>query len=201
MPPTLDEFKELLATRQVREIAEEVVIGGEARHVSNEQLQFIQDAICAKFGLEKTDLTLHVVGSAKLGYSIVEKKGQESGFKPRYRPFQPGQSDVDIAVVSGKLFQILWNELAIYSHKSWPFPWKSKRLGDYMLIGWLRPDHFPKISSPSKLASWSEVFHNLSSTHKLDYKKYRGGLYFSRQHLLRYHERAILECKHLENNI
>lgn len=74
MPPTLDEFKKLLATKQVREIAEEVVIGGEARHVSNEQLQFIQDAICAKFGLEKKELTLHVVGSAKLGYSIVEKK-------------------------------------------------------------------------------------------------------------------------------
>ncbi|QDL55029.1 hypothetical protein [Rhodoferax aquaticus] len=201
MPPTLDEFKQLLATKQVREIAEEIVIGGDAIHVSNEQLQFIQDEICAKFGLVKNDLTLHVVGSAKLGYSIVEKTGQESGFKPRYRSYRHGQSDVDIAVVSGKLFQILWHELAVYSHGSRPFPWESKRLGDYMLIGWLRPDHFPKIPSPSKLASWSEVFRSLSTNHRLDYKKYSGGLYFSRQHLLRYHERAILECQHLENKL
>ena len=201
MPPNLQEFKTLLATKQVREIAEEIVIGGEARHVSNEQLQIIHDEICAKFGLAANDLTLHVVGSAKLGYSIVEKIGSEAGFKPRYRSYRPGQSDVDIAVVSGRLFQMLWHELAVYSHSSRPFPWESKRLGDYMLIGWLRPDHFPKIPSPSKLASWSEVFRSLSTNHKLDYKKYSGGLYFSRQHLLRYHERAIRECQHLENII
>lgn len=201
MPPTLEEFKRLLATKPVREIAEEIVIGGVARHVSNEQLRYIEEAICAKFGLDTHDVTLHVVGSAKLGYSIVEKIGQESGFKPRYRSYQAGQSDVDIAVVSGKLFQMLWHELATYSHNSRPFPWESKRLGDYMLIGWLRPDHFPKIPSPCKLASWSELFRNLSNSHILDYQKYSGGLYFSRQHLLRYHERAILECQHLERHL
>lgn len=198
MPPTLLEFKQLLATKQVREIAEEIVIGNEAKYVTSEQQQFIQEQICAKFGLEKNDLAVHIVGSAKLGYSIVEKFGQESGFKPRYRSYQPGKSDVDVAVVSGRLFQMLWHELAIYSHSSRPFPWKSERLGDYMLIGWLRPDHFPKVSSPSKLASWSEVFRGMSNDHRLGYKKFSGGLYFSRQHLLRYHERAILECQHLE---
>jgi hypothetical protein len=201
MPPNLDEFKRLLVTKHVKEIVEQIVIGGGAKHVSGTQLIYIQQAICAKFGLELNDVNLYIVGSAKLGFSIVEKSGKPSGFMPRYRSYRPGQSDVDIAVVSGKLFQMLWHELAIHSHNSRPFPRESKRLGDYMVIGWLRPDHFPRIPSPSKIASWSELFRSLSTDHNLDYKKYSGGLYFSHQHLLRYHERAVQECQHLEKNL
>lgn len=198
MPPTLDQFKLLLATKSLREIVEEIVLKGEARHVTAKQIDLINQSICAKFGLVENDISIHVVGSAKLGYSLVEKKSSEGGFKPRYRTYRPGQSDVDIAVVSGKLYQMLWNELAMHSYSSRPFPWESKRLGDYMVIGWLRPDHFPKIPSPSKLASWSEIFRDLSTDRQLDYKKYSGGLYFSRQHLLRYQERAVNECQYLE---
>mgnify|MGYP001567753259 CR=1 FL=1 len=196
--PTLDEFRRLLTERDVSEIVNDIIISNEARHVNSGEIDHIKNAICAKFGLAIGDVEIYVVGSAKLGFSLVEKQSPDNGYQPRYREYRPGRSDVDIAVVSGKLFQILWRELAIFSHSSRPFPWRADMLGSYMVVGWLRQDHFPKIQSPSKLTNWSEVFRELSVEKGLGYRKFSGGLYFSRSHLERYQARSVAECQSME---
>lgn len=196
--PTLDEFRRLLAEKNASEIVDYLLDNDEAKHVTPDQMSHIRDVICAKFGLAADEVGVHVVGSAKLGFSLVEKQSPDYGYQPRYREYRPGRSDVDIAVVSAKLFQMLWRDLAVFSHSSRPFPWRADMLGSYMVVGWLRQDHFPKISSPSKLTNWAEVFRELSVEKKLGYRKFSGGLYFSRSHLIRYQLRSVAECQSIE---
>lgn len=45
-------------------------------------------------------VTAYVVGSAKLGFSYIEKRQGDVIIKPAYRNYEPGRSDVDIAIVS-----------------------------------------------------------------------------------------------------
>jgi hypothetical protein len=140
---TLAEFKMLCATRSPEEIVDEVILTDDALHVSAENCAYIARSLSTTFGVAEKSAQTWIVGSAKLGFSII-KKSRAGCIYPRYRPFSP-VSDIDIAVVSPDIFRLIWNDLSIYAHGQPWMPWDSGKLGDYFLYGWLRPDHFPKV--------------------------------------------------------
>ena len=191
---TVAEFKNLIATCDAKSAAESIFITDGADRVSDAQVSTIRSKLSTTVGVPVADIEVRIVGSAKLGFSIVEKN-RAGVLLPRYRPFGP-DSDIDVAVISSPIFHQIWDAIGNYSYNSSYFPWRSERLGDYLVCGWLRPDHFPINVRPC--ADWSVCFDRLSRDWSPGSRKVRGGLFYSRDHLIRYQERSVKEC---QNNL
>lgn len=192
--PDATEFRTLIRAQPAEQVVDDVLFANEAKHVSAEQLQAVDVALRTAFGLDADDLLeLIVVGSSKLGYSVCEKRLRSGELLPRYRKFS-ANSDIDIVVVSQKLYFKFWRELSAYSHAQRPFPWGSGALGDYHVVGWLRPDTFPAVNRPPLCVRWWEVFGGLGRRYFSD-RKVRGGLYFMRSFAHEYHRRAVDSCR------
>lgn len=116
---------------------------------------------------------IRIVGSAQLGFSCYKK-----------RDFTPGQSDLDIAIISPSLFRQFSEE--VY--------WLTKRYSDLtkfgftrgvsnveqfrnaLSIGFFRPDLMPDCARKDR---WREFFERLSEKHSDLFKNINGGIYLS----------------------
>lgn len=192
------DFKKALQLNSAFDVVADIVLADGAEHVSHAALQYAEEIIRSKFQIAtQHSLKIIVVGSAKLGFSIAEKPVLGRNSLPRYRDFDPYNSDIDLAIVCQKLYFDIWRDLSTYSHNQTPFPWDSQ-LGKYALVGWLRPDHFPKLQRPLSCMKWWELFHNLSNSTPFNRRKMRGGLYFHKDFLNQYQQRAVLSAQKAE---
>ena len=194
----IDDFKDALRTRPATEVVGEIILGPGAKFVSQEAIDHATQRLRSEFRLaQQYQLEVVVVGSAKLGFSIAEKKVQGKPSLPRYREFDPVSSDIDLAIVSQKLFYDIWRDLSAYSYRQTPFPWESP-LSKYLVLGWLRPDKFPTVGRPLGCQQWWELFNELSTSSIFKRKKVRGGLYFHRNFLNQYQQKAVLAAQQFE---
>ena len=194
----LADFKRALRESSAADVVSNIILAAGAKHVTTEALQHAEAMLRSKFQIgEKHTLEIVVVGSAKLGFSIAEKTVAGRNPLPRYREFDPYISDIDLAIVSQKLYFDIWRDLSTYSHNQSPFPWDST-LGKYALVGWLRPDHFPTLQRPLSCMKWWELFQNLSNSKQFSRRKVRGGLYFHRDFLHQYQQRAVVLAQKAE---
>jgi hypothetical protein len=191
---TPEDFQARLLSDELEQILDEVLLAEEAVHVSAEQRAMLEKSIREAYSVSATYLTLYIVGSSKLGFSISEKRLIDGRILPRYRLYR-AESDIDVAVVSKAIFEILWDELSIHAHSHARIPWDSGRLGDYMVYGWLRPDHFPRGVRLRRCDNWWDLFRRLSSDSRLGRRAVRGGLFHSVDHMRRYQLRALRECR------
>lgn len=191
---TPEEFCNQLLSNDIDELVDNVLLSGNVVHFDNDKQRQVSRAICDKYEVSSADLALHIVGSAKLGFSISEKKKKDGTLLPRFRPFSP-ESDVDVAIVSERVFESIWDELSCHAHRSPWMPWDSGKLGDYMVYGWLRPDHFPKNVRLRKCDDWWDVFRQLSADSRFGRRTIRGALFHSQEHLRRYQLRGLYECR------
>lgn len=192
--PTVEEFRAALADADAGAIVDRWLLAPGAKHVESEKIDRIQSRLAAAYGVQIDDTNVWITGSAKLGFSISEKKRKDAPTLPRYRPFG-ALSDIDVAVVSPPIFDLVWGELARHSHQQPYFPWASGRLGDYFVCGWIRPDHFPKNVRLRRCDDWKDTFRHLSGRYR---RSVKGGLFHSVEHLRRYMSRAVNECIDLE---
>ena len=159
-----DEFKALIPQLSDSEIVSQVILAGSAVHVSESNITYLIRRIAESFGVNKEEVRLHIVGSAKLGFSLSEKRKRDGRTLPRYRPFCD-KSDIDVAIVCTSIFSMLWADLSAYAYrKARIMPWDSRKLGHYLVHGWLRPDHFPgradsKCSNGGAKTSWGYGSH------------------------------------------
>jgi hypothetical protein len=191
---TPEEFCNQLLTNDIEDVVDNVLLGGEAIHFNADQQRQVSRAVCSKFGVDEADLDLRIVGSAKLGFSISEKRKNGGTSLPRFRLFSP-ESDVDIAIVSERVFESIWDELSRHAYRKPWMPWDSGKLGDYMIYGWLRPDHFPKNVRLRRCDDWRDLFSRLSADSRFGRRAIRGALYHSLEHLRRYQLRGLSECR------
>lgn len=190
---SVDAFKKLLNELEPHDLVENYLLSQGALHVSDLNIGKIKNAIARKYNISNDSLEIWVVGSAKLGFSISEKR-RANEFLPRYRPFS-AFSDVDIAVVSPKIFERIWLELSTYAHfNTRIMPWNSDKLGDYLVHGWLRIDKAPRRARLPLCDDWGDCFRSLSANSSLGRRSIRGGLYYSKEFLIQYHCRSIIEC-------
>lgn len=141
--PTVAEFRASLAGADACDIVDAYLLTDGAVHVRDDDITYISQSVAASYGVSTADVRVFVTGSAKLGFSIVEKRTNGGTSLPRYRRFSE-ISDIDVAVVSPPIFDAIWLELSTHFHGAVFFPPNTERLGDYLVCGWLRPDHFPK---------------------------------------------------------
>lgn len=186
------EFRDSLAARDVDAVIDQWLLRDEAIHVSTEDMEFLKDTLSKAFNVPADGISLWITGSAKLGFSMTPKR-RDGVFFPRYRSFSE-ISDIDVAVVAPEIFDLVWGDLSAYSHRAAHFPWASGRLGDYMTVGWLRPDKFPKNVRLRHCDAWWDTFRKLSRSPRFKRRTVRGGLFHSVDHLRRYMGRAVNDC-------
>lgn len=197
---TPDEFREQLRKSPPENIVEQIILTDEpGPYTSHEALAELRMKIRAKFDLkEDQPLSTVVVGSAKLGFAILDKPGREGRpYKPAYRAYQPGQSDIDVAVISPPLYGKIWQALALYGTNQHIFPWRTD-LSPYMLHGWIRPDKFPS-SGPQRCTDWKDLICEVSRSPHFRYKKLRCGIFHSRYFLSIYQQRGVIAAKTAES--
>jgi hypothetical protein len=194
---SVDDFKQRLLLGEKDFLPDDVLLGPEAAHVSPTNIDFLKGALSRTFS-SRDDIPVDVwiVGSAKLGFATREKIKNGVVF-PRYRPFS-GDSDVDVAVISDAIFGTIWHELAEHAHRAIRMPWNSQYLGDYLVCGWLRPDHFPNQVRLRHCDAWWDLFRRLSTERRFGPRRIRGGLFADISHLRRYLNRSIEECEQAE---
>jgi hypothetical protein len=192
---SIPEFRELCKIESADKIVEDVLLTGQALHVSDDNKKFLRDSIGAKFGIPGSQISLYIVGSAKLGFSLTE--GWKYGRRlERYRLYS-GESDIDVAIVCHDLFTKIWDGLAVYAHGNPWMPWNSQKLGDYLVYGWLRPDHFP-MGVVTACNDWWDEFRRFSAHYRFGRRRVRGGLFHSVADLQRYQRRAVIDCINFE---
>jgi hypothetical protein len=194
---TVQEFKDAILRDDIDTVLADILLNDEAKHVTLEQREFVKEKISEKFNVNPESIRIIIVGSAKLGFSISEKSRKELPMLPRYRSFN-ATSDIDIAIISQPIFELIWNELSDYSFGVPYYPWKSNKLGDYLVCGWMRPDHFPKWVRLRKCDDWWDLFSFLSSRQSLGRRKIRAGLFYNFEQLKTYQSKALQECINYE---
>ncbi len=194
MAITLDELKLHLLESEPEEFLDQFVLGTDSEHFPRQKVDYVCSALSTRFRLDVQAMDVQVVGSAKLGFGLNEKR-KHGRLLPRFRPFGP-ESDIDLAVVSARLFEAIWDELSAHAYNNaWPMPWNSQKLGHYMVHGWLRPDHFPKNVRLQKCDDWWDVIRAMSSDRNLGFRAIRGAPFHSLEHFRRYQLRGIKDCR------
>lgn len=186
-----EDFRRLLNEMNEAEIVRtHIVTEDPGPNVPAESLRHIEAILRARFQVPAEHrVSAIVVGSAKLGFSFIEKRERGVVVKPAYRSYQPGISDIDIAVVSPVVYGKIWNDLASIGAHARSFPVRSS-LGDYMYHGWLRPDKFPD-PKPQRCADWSTAYRDLQTYPALRNKRVRLALFQSQYFLETYQQRGI----------
>jgi hypothetical protein len=125
-----------------------------------------------------------VVGSGKLGFSIVNEK--------RYRHFGEG-SDLDVAIISPDLFEKIWQ--SVYDYRNEVGYWaRENEFKNYLFRGWIRPDMLPPSSKFSLCKDWWDFFRSLAVQRKYGPYKIAAGLYRSWHFLENYQSICVMGC-------
>ncbi len=122
------------------------VIFGSCRELGDDAHAELREVVAEHFDIHPNHVI--VVGSAKLGYSISPEK--------KFKPFD-GESDLDLAVVDGALFDKFWK--VMHTLRSSAIAWPE--FGDfrrYHFNGWMRPDKLPVADIRN---SWFDFFSDL----------------------------------------
>lgn len=140
------------------------VIFGACRELEDTVHGDLREAVAQNFGIHPNHVI--VVGSAKLGYSISPTKA--------LKPFD-SESDLDLAVVDGLLFDGFWEQMHAIRQTaiSWP------EFGDfrkYHFNGWMRPDKLPVAAIRNE---WFDFFTGLQKAGVGGGLPIRAGLYKS----------------------
>jgi hypothetical protein len=190
---TVAEFRGLLKGARALDIVDNVLLPEPAVHLAPEKAQKIASALAIAYGVDVGHVQVIPMGSAHLGFSLVEKSREDEPALPRYRLYG-ADSDIDVAVICVPIFDMIWHELTAHYAAGPRFPPDGGRLADYLLCGWLRPDHFPKGVWLPRCAKWWDTFHRLSRSVEFQPRRVRGGVFNSIFHLRQYLSRAVREC-------
>jgi len=194
MTPSITQFRARLLLDDPDDIVSDYILSNGAAHVPTTDIDYIKQRIRTRFGIDPADINVWIVGSAKLGFSLVEKMKNGRVVKDRYRLFSV-DSDIDTAVVSRILYEKFWYEIVVYGH-SQPFsPYIFGKLSDYMLFGWIRTDY---LLAGRRSRAWWDLLGTLSADRRFNRHPVRAGLFYSKTHLHKYLKRSVDECIKIE---
>jgi hypothetical protein len=130
-----------------------------------------------------------------------EAKSLTEEDRPPFSPFADS-SDVDVAIISDRLFDEMWKRCFQFWHLSgyskaanyWP---RGKNFRDYIFRGWMRPDCLPTEASIELRNEWFEFFRQMTNERFAGDYPIKAGLYRERYFLERYQWQSL--DKALEN--
>ena len=189
--PTL---KAALIELEPADFVRQHIVDAPCKHVSDQQIEYIRARIREAVGIEILPSEIQLVGSAKLGYGLFAKRRKDLPDLPAFRSYGP-DSDLDVAITSSALFDLVWTELCDYAlGKPW-MPQRMKDTGNYLVYGWLRPDQIPFEARLRTLDSFKDRLRTLSISSVLGRRKISGALYRDISFLSKYQTRGIAQCR------
>lgn len=197
-PPSLAVLKADLTSLPAAEVFKKYVLREECVGLVDVDHTKLRRRIAEKFGIGIGDIV--IVGSAKLGYTLRDKKQTDRRHeRPAFSPFSD-DSDVDIAIISDRLFDQIWKRCFEFWDSSgyasgsgyWP---SGGQFRDYVFRGWMRPDHLPSEGSFSYRAEWFDFFRRLTSDRAAGDYKITAGLYREIYFLRAYQLISINQCR------
>lgn len=176
-------FKKDLSTEETLTIVNKYIIHGRSELLDDERYFTLKDSVAKKFNIHST--SIFMVGSAKLGFSIKTSR--------RFLPFSD-TSDIDVAIISGDLFEKIWKEVYIYRNEAgwWP---EANEFRKYLFKGWIRPDFLPTGKSFTLAQEWWEFFRGVTESGAFGPYKVSAGVYHSLFFFESYQSICINECK------
>jgi hypothetical protein len=179
----IQRFTQDLGTLTTSGIVDKHILGGSPYALHQDQYYQLRDEISRYFKIHANQIEL--VGSAKLGFSIKPRK--------RYMPFSD-ESDIDVAIVSDALFDLIWGDVFDYVEAGGTWE-RRQEFEKYLFRGWIRPDVLPSASRFQRSRDWMRFFDNLSSSRNFGMYKIRGGLYRTWHFLQSYHCICVKQCE------
>jgi hypothetical protein len=179
----VEQFKKDLARHESSRLVRRHIFFGLCARLDDDSYFELREVVSSQFKVHPS--CIYVVGSSKLGFSIAPEK--------RYRAFGD-QSDIDLAIVSDRLFDQFWTAVFDYNQNTPNWPDK-KQFTRYLFRGWIRPDKLPSSPSFPAQRDWFEFFDHLSSTRDYGSFKLRAGLYRSWMFLENYQTICVELCK------
>jgi hypothetical protein len=195
--PTVEEFKTLLRTSDLLQIAEDHILTGLPYAFKDHprSMNIIQRHLTARLPLKSENII--VVGSARLGFSL-NPDGYFNSFNDA--------SDIDIIVIDADLFDMVWSTILDwhYPRKYTKLPesdwgWVGERKKD-IYWGWIVPHaiRYKGLSLPSALkpirdfkTSWFNAFQSFSLYDEFVSRTMNSRLYRTRDHALKYHVHGL----------
>lgn len=176
-------FRDDLPRRNAGELVQRHITHGDCYALQDDTYFQLKQEVANHFAVHHSQVV--VVGSAKLGFSIVPTK--------LFRPFSE-QSDIDIALASSDLFDAFWQDVFDYWARGerWPGLDDFRR---YHFRGWMRPDKLPSSKTFHRSQAWWDFFRGLAASGKFGSYKLTGALYKSWHFLERYQEVCFAACK------
>lgn len=201
---TAEEFLRLVQTVELRQLAEDHVLNGIPWVCRShpEHYQALKLHIAVSLDIPPSEVM--VVGSGRSGFSL-----SPDTFP---RPFHAG-SDIDVVVVSSRLFDVIWMTLARWGHPRRNSLWGyeqtwMKRQQEGVFWGWLQPEQlrlqglrFGRELRPLRdlRSLWFETFQSIATAvpasgfvaHDVS-----GRLYRTREQLLMYHAESLRRLRY-----
>ena len=188
----IDFFKKELKENTVDDFVNSHVINTDCGVViKDDDLSLIKETFESKFSSLKGDVKVFVVGSAKFGFSYTRKL-KDKVVKPAYRAYDPNESDIDVAIVSAKIYYSIWSELSTEAFNTSNFPCRNE-LSAYMYHGWIRTDQIGR--NGLYQSTWNSAMNELNVSRNFKYKKLRCALYSTTEFLKQYHRYGIKKAK------
>lgn len=187
----IEQFKSILKDEKIASvnIVQRYLVYGDP-YVFNLNLNSyysLKEATAKQFEVHPHNIIM--VGSAKLGFSIAPTK--------KWKPFDQ-ESDIDIVIVSEKLFTKFWSELFLFNDNISRDTREADnfvKFKDYFFRGWIRPDLF-NFNYKGK-TEWFDFFKSLSQNYGQGHK-ITGALYCSFDFFELYHIKNIEELRKME---
>ena len=177
-----DQYKKDLNALPAIQIVRKHIIYGESCILSQHKYFDLRSEIAERFQLHPNEVL--VVGSAKLGFSIAPDK--------LYRPFCD-ESDIDVVIVSSRLFDEIWEAAFSYSLGGGDWP-ASEAFIECLFQGWIRPDKFPRSDIFEAGKDWWDFFQGITNSGVYGNYKIAGALYKSWFFLENYQKICVQGC-------
>ncbi|HWA18471.1 MAG TPA: hypothetical protein VG757_05695 [Devosia sp.] len=184
------QLKAELVAKMPEEFLDTYVMGGPAVHFPGEKIEYLSERFSERFDIRLSKDSVVVVGSAKLGFALHEKKKSDSTVLKAFRPYR-AESDVDLTICDENMFRKIWYELTAFACAQNYVPWNPDRLADYLIYGWLRPDKFPKGKALTHCDMFYETVGMIRRDRDRGHPKISVALFYSMEQLRRYQIRSI----------
>jgi hypothetical protein len=153
----IDLFLADLKTKTAPDIFDQHVVEQECYAITADEHDFLKRAVAQQFEMPDGDVI--VVGSGKLGFTLVDKS-TDSKHRPRYSPFDD-YSDIDVAIINEVLFDDYWDRgFALFrSGTYWP---DQQKFQQYLLRGWINPRWLMDTAEARPVQEWRNFLRKLT---------------------------------------
>jgi hypothetical protein len=185
--PLVQRFRDDLAAVPVSDVIRKHITTGEPVGLSSETYFSLRKRVAEQFAVHPSAVVL--VGSCRLGFSLKHKGGK------RYRPMSRS-ADVDVAVVSDRLFDAYWNQVfeAVQDDRHWALN-QGKGFVRDLFSGWLSPHLLPNSPRFSDSREWAEFFARLTIERLCGYRTVSARLYRTWDRLEAYQKIMVETCR------